>query len=52
MHRDSPFLGGSTFKIILDAPLPTAGEAKAEIARTQGITRAYLLFEYAKKEQA
>jgi hypothetical protein len=33
-------LGGGTFKITLDASVPTVGEAKAEIARTQGITEA------------
>jgi hypothetical protein len=29
-------LGGDSFKITLDASLPTVGEAKAEIARAQG----------------
>jgi hypothetical protein len=29
-------LGGDSFKITLDASLPTVGEAKAEIARSQG----------------
>jgi hypothetical protein len=33
-------LGGDTFKITLDASMPTVGEAKAEIARSQGTTDA------------
>jgi hypothetical protein len=33
-------LGGDGFKITLDASLPTVGEAKAEIARSQGTAEA------------
>jgi hypothetical protein len=33
-------LGGDSFKITLDASLPTVGEAKAEIARSQGTASA------------
>jgi hypothetical protein len=33
-------LGGDSFKITVDASLPTVGEAKAEIARSQGTARA------------
>jgi hypothetical protein len=33
-------LGGDSFKITLDASKPTVGEAKAEIARSQGIPEA------------
>jgi Flp pilus assembly protein TadD len=29
-------LGGDSFKITVDASMPTVGEAKAEIARSQG----------------
>jgi hypothetical protein len=32
-------LGGDSFKITLDASMPTVGEAKAEIARSQGTAR-------------
>jgi hypothetical protein len=33
-------LGGDSFKITLDASLPAVGEAKAEIARSQGTAEA------------
>jgi hypothetical protein len=33
-------LGGDSFKITLDASLPTVGEAKSEIARSQGTDQA------------
>jgi hypothetical protein len=33
-------LGGDSFKITVDASLPTVGEAKAEIARSQGTAQA------------
>jgi hypothetical protein len=33
-------LGGDSFKITLDASLPTVGEAKAEITRSQGTAEA------------
>jgi hypothetical protein len=34
-------LGGDSFKITVDASLPTVGEAKAEIARSQGTADAW-----------
>jgi hypothetical protein len=33
-------LGGDSFKVTLDASKPTVGEAKAEIARSQGTAKA------------
>jgi hypothetical protein len=33
-------LGGDSFKVTLDASKPTVGEAKAEIARSQGAAQA------------
>jgi hypothetical protein len=33
-------LGGDSFKITVDASMPTVGEAKAEIARSQGTAEA------------
>jgi hypothetical protein len=34
-------LGGDSFKVTLDASKPTVGEAKAEIARSQGTAKAW-----------
>jgi hypothetical protein len=33
-------LGGDSFKVTLDASKPTVGEAKAEVARSQGTAKA------------
>jgi hypothetical protein len=36
IHIEIKPLGGDSFKVTLDASKPTVGEAKAEIARSQG----------------